>query len=93
MRDIRSNILLFKYFYIHSWVYIGNLLYAVYCAEYEHTSKILLTGGKNYVPLYTVKYLPTEIKKKRISYTDAHCSMEDVLSQTILINCVFFTVM
>jgi len=40
------------------------LLHSVYCAEYEHTSKILLTGGKNYVPLYTVQYLPKELKKK-----------------------------
>jgi len=42
------------------------LLHAFYCEQNEHTSKILLSRGKKFVPIYSVQ-LYTKRKHKWIS--------------------------
>jgi len=39
------------------------MLHADYCAQYEYTSKILMSRGKNIVPLYIVQFYTKKLKK------------------------------
>lgn len=67
------------------------MLQADYCAEYEITS-ILQSRGKKFVPLYTLQILPKN-QNKGIFNEHAGCCMQDVLSQTLLINCALLNLM
>jgi hypothetical protein len=58
------------------------LLHADYCAEYEYTSKILLSRGKKLVPLYTVEIYTKKKIEKGSSNEDVVCSVEEVLLKT-----------